>query len=211
MTAAIDVPESYNENWPFTGTARLFISTDLVDYLKSHRSLTDEPGTEFDYRSVENVRGNSDIRQSRARILGGCSTCNTMIAWTPRASDLADWVERGATGWTPEALAPAVGRLRAHIEPVGEADRNPHVQDVVDAAHSALGLDRVEGVDLIIVAADAELLLRVERVDRAQCRAPSVGALPHRRSAPPPWHLNGAFGAHGPVMGRHGTVILTSR
>lgn len=53
MTAAIDVPESYNENWPFTGTARLFISTDLVDYLKSHRSLTDEPGTEFDYRSVE--------------------------------------------------------------------------------------------------------------------------------------------------------------
>ncbi len=53
MTAAIDVAENYREYWPFTGTARLFISTDLRAYLRSHREVTDLPGTTGDYRSVE--------------------------------------------------------------------------------------------------------------------------------------------------------------
>ncbi len=38
---------------------------------------------DLDYRSVRQERGNSDIRQARARILGGCSSHNTMIAWRP--------------------------------------------------------------------------------------------------------------------------------
>ncbi|MGO1319320.1 MAG: lycopene cyclase family protein, partial [Galactobacter sp.] len=41
---------------------------------------------DLDYRSVPQERGNSEIRQTRSRILGGCSTTNTMIAWTPLAS-----------------------------------------------------------------------------------------------------------------------------
>ncbi|MGO2632925.1 MAG: GMC family oxidoreductase [Galactobacter sp.] len=95
---------------------------------------------DLDYRSVPQERGNSEIRQTRSRILGGCSTTNTMIAWTPLASDLQDWVSRGAEGWGPEEILPYRERLLTPIQPVADADRNPYVSDVVSAASAALGL-----------------------------------------------------------------------
>lgn len=95
---------------------------------------------DLDYRSVPQERGNSAIRQSRMRILGGCSTANTMIAWRPPASDLDEWVEAGAAGWDAASFQPYFDRLRIPIHPVAEADRNPFVADVVAAAAEALGL-----------------------------------------------------------------------
>ncbi|MGO3153513.1 MAG: GMC family oxidoreductase [Galactobacter sp.] len=95
---------------------------------------------DLDYRSVPQVRGNSEIRQTRSRILGGCSTTNTMIAWTPLASDLQDWVARGAVGWGPDEILPYRERLLTPIQPVADADRNPYVSDVVEAASAALDL-----------------------------------------------------------------------
>jgi choline dehydrogenase-like flavoprotein len=61
---------------------------------------------DLDYRSVEQPNGNSHIRQSRARILGGCSTHNTMIAFRPPPEDFADWTARGAAGWDAETVFP---------------------------------------------------------------------------------------------------------
>lgn len=80
---------------------------------------------DFDYRSVPQVRGNSGIRQARMRILGGCSTANTMIAWRTLAADLEEWVECGATGWDAASIHPYCGRLKTPIVPVAEEDRNP--------------------------------------------------------------------------------------
>ncbi|MGH3396863.1 MAG: GMC family oxidoreductase N-terminal domain-containing protein, partial [Streptosporangiaceae bacterium] len=54
---------------------------------------------DLDYRSVRQERGNSGIRQARLRILGGCSTANTMISWRPRVADLREWADLGAAGW----------------------------------------------------------------------------------------------------------------
>ena len=95
---------------------------------------------DLDYRSVPQERGNSTIRQTRMRILGGCSTANTMIAWRPLASDLDEWVEAGAAGWDAESFQPYFDRLAIPVHPVGEADRNPFVADVVASAVAALGL-----------------------------------------------------------------------
>lgn len=53
MAAGIDVSETYNEYWPFTGTSRMFLTRDLVDFLKDHRVVDRTPGTAGDYRSVE--------------------------------------------------------------------------------------------------------------------------------------------------------------
>jgi choline dehydrogenase-like flavoprotein len=99
-------------------------------------------GSEYDldYRSVPQERGNSAIRQTRMRILGGCSTANTMIAWRPLASDLREWVSLGAAGWGPDTVHPYYDRLLTPIHPVGPADRNPFVADVVEAAAAALDL-----------------------------------------------------------------------
>ncbi|XVV15765.1 GMC family oxidoreductase [Actinoplanes sp. CA-131856] len=93
---------------------------------------------DLDYRSVPQARGNSDIRQARMRILGGCSTANTMITWRPLAADLREWVSLGATGWEPSAVLPYYDKLQIPISPVAPADQNAYVADVVAAAAKAL-------------------------------------------------------------------------
>ena len=93
---------------------------------------------DLDYRSVEQPRGNSRIRQSRARILGGCSSHNTMIALRPPDADFADWVARGAAGWDAATMAPYFTRLATPIQPVAAEHRNPYLADVVTAAARAL-------------------------------------------------------------------------
>ncbi|HUN35964.1 MAG TPA: GMC family oxidoreductase [Trebonia sp.] len=95
---------------------------------------------DLDYRSKPNRRGNSHIRQARLRILGGCSTANTMIAWRPLRGDLEEWAVLGADGWGPEDLLPYYQRLKTPIHPVAEADRNPFLADVVTSAATALGV-----------------------------------------------------------------------
>ncbi|ODR27454.1 choline oxidase [Mycolicibacterium porcinum] len=95
---------------------------------------------DLDYRSVPQDRGNSDIRQARMRILGGCSTANTMITWRPLAADLEEWAALGVTGWDADSVHAAFDRLLAPVQPVAEKDRNPYVSDVVDSARRALDL-----------------------------------------------------------------------
>ena len=97
---------------------------------------------DLDYRSVAQQRGNSHIRQARMRILGGCSTANTMITWRPLPADLDEWVALGATGWDAATVGPYFDRLAAPINPVADGDRNPFVADVVESACVALDLPR---------------------------------------------------------------------
>ncbi|GIH23395.1 oxidoreductase [Acrocarpospora phusangensis] len=95
---------------------------------------------DLDYRSVPQERGNSLIRQARLRILGGCSTANTMITWRPLRGDLREWVELGADGWDYETVNPYFDRILAQVTPIPPQDRNPYLQDVIDAAAAALGV-----------------------------------------------------------------------
>ena len=90
---------------------------------------------DLDYRSVAQQRGNSHIRQARMRILGGCSTANTMITWRPLPADLDEWVALGAAGGTPRPRCTVLRPARSPpITPVADEDRNPYVADVVDSA-----------------------------------------------------------------------------
>ncbi|MDF2916313.1 GMC oxidoreductase [Microbacterium sp. NPDC086615] len=97
-----------------------------------------------DYRSVPQERGNSAIRQARLRILGGCSTGNTMITWRPLRGDVEEWAAMGVEGWDYDTLSSAYDRIVGPITPVAAADRNADVADAVEAAASALGLTRRE-------------------------------------------------------------------
>ncbi|WP_255657646.1 GMC family oxidoreductase [Actinoplanes sp. L3-i22] len=95
---------------------------------------------DYDYPTVPQPRGNSHIRHSRARVLGGCSSHNTMISFRPPAEDFADWVEAGASGWSFADMLPYWQRLEINITQVAEKDRNPLATDFVAACHSALGV-----------------------------------------------------------------------
>ncbi|MFB7666010.1 GMC family oxidoreductase [Kitasatospora sp. NPDC056138] len=100
---------------------------------------------DYDYPTTEQPRGNSHIRHSRARVLGGCSSHNTLISFRPLPSDWDEWSRAGAQGWDAEAMAPYFGRLRNNIVAVDEKDRNAIARDFVDAARAATGVPRVEG------------------------------------------------------------------
>lgn len=99
---------------------------------------------DLDYRSEPQARGNSFIRQARLRILGGCSTANTMISWRPLRGDLDEWASLGLEGWGYEEVSPWFDRIAATITPVAAQDQNPYIRDAVDAAAAALEVPRRE-------------------------------------------------------------------
>lgn len=99
---------------------------------------------DYDYPTTEQPRGNSHIRHSRARVLGGCSSHNTLISFKPLPGDWDEWAEAGAEGWDAAAMDPYFDRLRNNIVPVDEKDRNAIARDFVDAAQTAAGVPRVD-------------------------------------------------------------------
>jgi choline dehydrogenase-like flavoprotein len=106
------------------------------------RNWLDLLGSEldYDYPTVPQPQGNSHIRHSRARVLGGCSSHNTMISLLPQPGDFADWVAAGATGWSYEDMFPLWERLEVTIQPGAAPPRNALAEDFVAACASALGV-----------------------------------------------------------------------
>ncbi|MEU3756667.1 GMC oxidoreductase [Streptomyces olivoreticuli] len=100
---------------------------------------------DYDYPTTEQPRGNSHIRHSRAKVLGGCSSHNTLIAFKPLPGDWDEWVAAGAEGWDAAAMDPYFTRLRNNIVAVDEKDRNAIARDFVEAAQAAIDVPRVEG------------------------------------------------------------------
>ncbi len=84
-------------------------------------------GTEldFDYIIEPQARGNSAIRHSRARVLGGCSSHNSCIAFRAPDGDLQRWQAEGAAGWGAADCAPFFERVfeRVHLEGIPDANR----------------------------------------------------------------------------------------
>ncbi|MDI3240276.1 GMC family oxidoreductase N-terminal domain-containing protein [Arthrobacter sp. AL08] len=62
-----------------------------------------ESGYDWDYPIEEQENGNSFMRHARAKVMGGCSSHNSCIAfWAPR-EDIDEWEQKfGAAGWNAE-------------------------------------------------------------------------------------------------------------
>ena len=80
-----------------------------------------ESGYDWDYPIEEQENGNSFMRHARAKVLGGCSSHNSCIAFHPPAQDLDHWVTLGATGWDSASVLPLI---RARIEDNDRAGEN---------------------------------------------------------------------------------------
>ena len=98
---------------------------------------------DYDYPIVEQPRGNSHIRHSRARVLGGCSSHNTLISFAPLPGDLDAWAAAGCEGWNAATILPYYAKLQNTITPVAEQDRNPIATAFVAASSTALGVQEV--------------------------------------------------------------------
>ncbi|GLZ44022.1 choline oxidase [Actinomycetospora sp. NBRC 106375] len=81
-----------------------------------------ESGYDWDYPIEPQESGNSWMRHARARVLGGCSSHNSAIAfWAPK-ENLDDWAAGGATGWTADECYPFYRKLETALDTTAEAE-----------------------------------------------------------------------------------------
>ncbi len=74
-----------------------------------------DSGYDWDYPVEPQSNGNSFLRHARAKVLGGCSSHNSCIAFWPLAQGLRDWEAAGAAGWGPDDVLPYVTRLENNV------------------------------------------------------------------------------------------------
>ena len=144
------------------GTAGCVIASRLSSYLPDHKILLVEAGPsdftndkvlnlkewlnllggelDYDYGTVEQPMGNSYIRHSRAKVLGGCSSHNTLISFRPFRHDMERWERLGCKGWTFETMVRSVDNLRNTIQPVHDRHRNDLCKDWIKSCSTALDI-----------------------------------------------------------------------
>ncbi len=66
---------------------------------------------DYDYSIEDQPRGNGEIRHSRGRMLGGCSSHNSCIAFVPPDSDFETW----GPGWDADAVRPYFKRVLERV------------------------------------------------------------------------------------------------
>lgn len=99
---------------------------------------------------IDFLAGNSNIRHSRAKVLGGCSSHNTLISFRPFEHDCKIWESLGCTGWSFETFTRVLDNLRNTVQPVHARHRNQLCQDWVDSCSTALGIPVIEDFNLKI-------------------------------------------------------------
>ncbi|GAJ84838.1 putative choline oxidase [Nocardia brasiliensis NBRC 14402] len=114
-----------------------------------------DSGYDWDYLVEPQERGNSFLRHARAKVLGGCSSHNSCIAFWPPAEGLDEWAALGAKGWSAAEVLPYVTRLENNDAPGPQHGRtgpvrlrdvppvDPCGQAVLEAA-AAVGLPTVQ-------------------------------------------------------------------
>ncbi|KAG6212454.1 hypothetical protein E4U35_005748 [Claviceps purpurea] len=144
------------------GTAGCVVASRLSSYLPERKVLLIEAGPsdfnlnqvldlrqwlsllggdlDYDYGTVEQPMGNSHIRHSRAKVLGGCSSHNTLISFRPFRHDMDRWVEQGCEGWDFETMMRYADNLRNTFQPVHARHRNQLCKDWVKACSDAFDI-----------------------------------------------------------------------
>lgn len=144
------------------GTAGCVVASRLSSYLPERRVLLIEAGPsdfrlenvldlrkwlsllggalDYDYGTTEQPMGNSYIRHSRAKVLGGCSSHNTLISFRPFRHDMDRWVAQGCHGWDFDTMMRLVDGLRNTVQPVHSRHRNQLCKDWVESCATALNV-----------------------------------------------------------------------
>ncbi|KAH8668207.1 hypothetical protein BGZ60DRAFT_376507 [Tricladium varicosporioides] len=144
------------------GTAGCVIASRLSEYLPHKKILMIEAGPsdfnddrvlklkewlsllggdlDYDYGTTEQPNGNSHIRHSRAKVLGGCSSHNTLISFRPFEYDCKLWESMGCKGWNFKTMMRLIDNLRNQIQPVHPRHRNQVCKDWVESCSTAMNI-----------------------------------------------------------------------
>src|SRR6266446_9923478 len=105
---------------------------------------------DYDYRIEEQARGNSLIRHSRGRVLGGCSSHNSCIAFRSPQYDMDSWQQLGCDGWSARETKPYFDKVFERVPIEKNPTINPLSRAFLEAAQQA-------GFDLLTFNTDGEL------------------------------------------------------
>ncbi|KAL9107710.1 MAG: hypothetical protein Q9227_007425 [Pyrenula ochraceoflavens] len=144
------------------GTAGCVIGSRLAEYLPHKKILMIEAGPsdfmndrvlnlkewlnllggelDYDYGTTEQPMGNSHIRHSRAKVLGGCSSHNTLISFRPFEYDCRLWESLGCKGWGFKTFMRVLDNLRNTVQPVHDRHRNQLCKDWIAACSSSMNI-----------------------------------------------------------------------
>lgn len=92
---------------------------------------------DYDYTIEPQPHSNGRIRHARGKVLGGCSSHNSCIAFVPPAYDMEIWEQRGATGWGPDGVRSAFEKLLANVHLETAPPVNDCGRAFVEAAQEA--------------------------------------------------------------------------
>lgn len=148
------------------GTAGCVIASRLTEYLPNKKVLLIEAGPsdfkddrvlllkdwlnllggelDYDYGTTEQPNGNSHIRHSRAKVLGGCSSHNTLISFRPFEYDCQRWEAQGCNGWSFKTFMRVLDNLRTTPQPVHKRHRNQLCLDWIDSCSKAMDIPVIE-------------------------------------------------------------------
>lgn len=165
-TTTTELPASDVNSFDFVivggGTAGCVVASRLSEYMPNKKVLLIEAGPsdflddrvlllkdwlnllggelDYDYPTTEQPHGNSHIRHSRAKVLGGCSSHNTLISFRPFEYDCKRWEEQGCKGWDFKTFTRVLDNLRNTVQPVHQKHRNQLCVDWVNSCSSALDI-----------------------------------------------------------------------
>ena len=171
-----DLPKQNVNSYDFIivggGTAGCVIANRLTEYLPEKKVLVIEGGpsdvgdmrvldlknwinlleSDFDhnYGTTEQPMGNSHIRHSRAKVLGGCSSMNTLISFRPFEYDARRWMAKGCEGWDFNLFTRMADRIKNTFQPVAPQHRNQLCRDWIQSCSSALDIPVVENFNSVI-------------------------------------------------------------
>jgi len=109
------------------------VGDDNILMLSEWMHLLDS-GYDWDYPVEPQERGNSFMRHARGKVLGGCSSHNSCIAFLPPAECLDEWVEMGACGWGAADILPLTERLKETVLLRDVPPKDPCGTAVLEAA-----------------------------------------------------------------------------
>ena len=89
---------------------------------------------------TDQTTGNSHIRHSRAKVLGGCSSHNTLISFRPFEYDCQIWESMGCKGWDFKTMMRLIDNLRNQIQPVHPRHRNQVCKDWIQSCSTAMDI-----------------------------------------------------------------------
>lgn len=86
--------------------------------LKNWQSLL-ESELDYDFTIEPQKKGNSRMRHSRAKVMGGCSSHNSAIAFQAPDDDFEHWKKLGVEGWEPQQVRPFYQKVfeKVNLEP----------------------------------------------------------------------------------------------